>query len=45
MRLVEERERLRKERKFREADAARKRLKEDYGLDIEDTPSGPVWHA
>ncbi len=45
MRLVEERERLRKGRKFKEADSVRKRLKEDYGIDIEDTPSGPVWHA
>ncbi len=45
MLLVEERERLRKERKFKEADSVRKKLKEDYGVEIEDTPSGPVWHA
>lgn len=42
--LAMEREKLRKERKFAEADHIRKRLKEEYGIEIEDTDNGPVLH-
>jgi cysteinyl-tRNA synthetase len=42
--LVMEREKLRKERRFAEADSLRIKLKEEYGIEIEDTDKGPVLH-
>lgn len=43
-RLIEERERLRKEGRFSEADKIRSDLKADHGIVLEDTESGTVWH-
>jgi len=42
-RLIEERERLRKEGKFEEADRIREELKEKYGIILEDTKDGVIW--
>ncbi|MCC5994705.1 MAG: cysteine--tRNA ligase, partial [Candidatus Aenigmarchaeota archaeon] len=42
-RLIEERERLRKEGKFEEADRIREELKEKYGIILEDTKNGVIW--
>jgi cysteinyl-tRNA synthetase len=42
--LILKREKLRKERKFSEADKIRATLKEEYNVIIEDTENGPVWH-
>ncbi len=41
--LISERERLRKERKFKEADEIRNRLKREYGIDIEDSGGATLW--
>lgn len=43
--LIEKRERLRKEKRFDEADKIRKSLKDDYGFDIEDTSRGVSVHG
>lgn len=40
--LVQERERLRKEGKFREADAVREQLRKQ-GIQLDDTPKGVAW--
>jgi cysteinyl-tRNA synthetase len=42
--LILKRERLRKERKFADADAIRRTLNEKYGIIIEDTEHGTAWH-
>jgi len=44
-RLIEERNKLRKEKRWQEADEIRSRLLKDYGVTIEDTPSGTkiIW--
>lgn len=42
-RLIFERERLRQEREFAQADRIRRRLHKD-GIAIEDTSFGPLWH-
>lgn len=42
--LIDERNRLRKERKFAESDKIRTRLKEEFKIEIEDTEKGTVWH-
>jgi cysteinyl-tRNA synthetase len=41
--LIEEREKLRKEGKFEEADKIREKLKNDYGILLEDTKEGVIW--
>jgi cysteinyl-tRNA synthetase len=41
--LIEEREKLRKEGKFEEADKIREKLKSEYGILLEDTKEGVVW--
>jgi cysteinyl-tRNA synthetase len=41
--LIEEREKLRKEGKFEEADKIREKLKNEYGILLEDTKEGVVW--
>jgi len=41
--LIEEREKLRKMGKFEEADKIRERLKNEYGILLEDTKEGVVW--
>lgn len=42
--MVMERESLRKEKRFNDADKIRSELKEKYGIAIEDTEYGPVWY-
>jgi len=42
-RLIEQRERARKEGDYKTADAIRQRLKKEFGIVIEDTLSGPKW--
>lgn len=42
--LVSDRERLRKEKKFNEADQIREKLKKDFGITVEDTEYGPAWY-
>ena len=42
--LVEERERYRKAKNFKEADKIRVKLRVDHKIEIEDTENGPVWH-
>lgn len=42
--LIGERNRLRKEGKFAEADKIRARLRNEFKIGIEDTGSGTVWH-
>ena len=44
MALIEKRERLRKEKRFEEADKIRKMLKDEYGIGIEDTSRGVSVH-
>lgn len=39
--LTEERETLRQQKRFKEADEIRKILLEEYGVEIQDTPEGP----
>jgi cysteinyl-tRNA synthetase len=41
--LIEEREKLRKEGRFEEADRIREKLKEKYGILLEDTKEGVIW--
>ncbi|MGB9703700.1 MAG: cysteine--tRNA ligase, partial [Candidatus Micrarchaeales archaeon] len=41
--LIRLREKLRKQRKFEEADRIRKELKEKYGILLEDTEEGTIW--
>jgi cysteinyl-tRNA synthetase len=41
--LIEEREKLRKEGRFEEADKIREKLKNEYGILLEDTKEGVVW--
>ncbi len=43
MRLIKEREKLRKAKKFKEADEARKVLKDRYNVILEDTKEGVRW--
>jgi len=43
--LIEEREALRKEKKYEEADAIRSRLLSEFGIVVEDSDYGPVWYA
>ncbi len=43
-RLIAARESLRKKRKFAEADEIRNKLKKEYGIAVEDSERGPVWH-
>ena len=42
--LIKERERLRKEKSFGEADLIRDKIKEQYGLIVEDTEYGTIWY-
>ncbi|MGC8567935.1 MAG: cysteine--tRNA ligase [Candidatus Micrarchaeia archaeon] len=42
--LIQEREKLRKEKRFAEADKIRELLKEKYKIILEDTPEGLKWH-
>ena len=42
--LIQQREKLRAERKFSEADKIRAKLKDDYNIIIEDTEHGTAWH-
>jgi cysteinyl-tRNA synthetase len=42
--LIDERNRLRKEKKFAESDKIREKLKKEFRIEIEDLPSGTVWH-
>lgn len=44
MKLVEERESYRKKRMFADADRIRDLLKEEHGVDVEDSQNGPVIH-
>ncbi|MGC8587319.1 MAG: cysteine--tRNA ligase [Candidatus Micrarchaeia archaeon] len=41
--LIEERDRLRKEGKYEEADAIREKLSSGYGIRLEDTEYGTIW--
>jgi len=41
--LIEERERLRKEKSFDRADRIRDKLKKEYNIALEDSPNGPRW--
>jgi len=41
--LIEERERLRKEKSFDRADRIRDKLKKEYNIVLEDSPNGPRW--
>ncbi|MCD6367536.1 MAG: cysteine--tRNA ligase [Candidatus Aenigmarchaeota archaeon] len=41
--LIKEREKLRKIKDFKKADEIRERLKEKYGIILEDTPQGTIW--
>ena len=42
--LIKERERLRKEKRFEEADAIREKLKSGYSIVVEDSEYGPIWY-
>jgi cysteinyl-tRNA synthetase len=42
--LIEKRNKLRNEKKFAESDKIRKKLKEDYNVEIEDNAQGTSWH-
>jgi cysteinyl-tRNA synthetase len=42
--LIKERERLRKDKKFKEADAIREKLKSEYSISVEDSEYGPIWY-
>ncbi|MDE1871547.1 MAG: cysteine--tRNA ligase [Candidatus Micrarchaeota archaeon] len=42
--LIDERNRLRSEKKFKEADRIREKLRNEYRIDIEDTEGGTAWH-
>ncbi len=42
--LIKERDRLRKEKKFKEADAIRERLKNEFRIGIDDSEFGTIWH-
>lgn len=42
--LIKERERLRKQKKYGEADAIRERLAADFSITVEDSEYGPVWY-
>ncbi|MEM3476596.1 MAG: cysteine--tRNA ligase [Candidatus Micrarchaeaceae archaeon] len=42
--LMEEREKARSEKNFDKADLIRKKLLEDFGIVVEDTPHGASWH-
>jgi cysteinyl-tRNA synthetase len=42
--LIDERNRLRKEKKFAESDKIRERLKKEFKIEIEDSAEGTVWH-
>ena len=43
-RLIKERERLRKNKKFEESDRMRDKLKSEYGILLEDTELGTAWY-
>ncbi|MEM5802314.1 MAG: cysteine--tRNA ligase [Candidatus Aenigmatarchaeota archaeon] len=43
MKLIEERERLRKKGDYAAADAVRERLRREFGIVLEDTPEGVKW--
>ncbi|MFI5412782.1 MAG: cysteine--tRNA ligase [Candidatus Micrarchaeales archaeon] len=43
--LIAKRESLRKEKRFADADKIRERLKREYGIEVEDSDHGPLWHA
>ena len=43
--LIKERERLRKEKRFEEADSIREKLKSAlFGIIVEDSEYGPIWY-
>lgn len=42
--LIKERERLRAEKKFGEADAIRERLKSEHSISLEDSEYGTIWY-
>lgn len=42
--IIREREKLRKEKKFSEADTLREKLKEEYSIMIEDSEYGTIWY-
>jgi cysteinyl-tRNA synthetase len=42
--LINEREKLRKEKRFEEADAIRTKLLAEYGIVVEDSEYGPLWY-
>lgn len=42
--MIKEREKLRKEKKFDEADALREKIKKDYSIIIEDSEYGTIWY-
>ena len=43
--LIEERNRLRKEKRFNDSDKIREKLRKEYHVELEDTPSGTSWHV
>ncbi|MEM3791236.1 MAG: cysteine--tRNA ligase [Candidatus Micrarchaeaceae archaeon] len=44
MELIEKREKLRKEKKFEDADKIREELKNNFKVIVEDTEYGPIWY-
>jgi cysteinyl-tRNA synthetase len=42
--LIKEREKLRKEKRFSEADGIRSRLREEFGIVVEDSEYGTIWY-
>lgn len=43
--LIKERERLRKEKKYADADSIRNTLKSAHGIIVEDSEYGPIWYG
>ncbi len=43
-RLIKEREKLRSDKEFKEADAIRERLKSEHSISIEDSEYGTIWY-
>jgi cysteinyl-tRNA synthetase len=43
--LIEEREKARKSHEFKRADEIRTKLLDEYGIILEDTPSGVKWYS
>ncbi|MGC8687283.1 MAG: cysteine--tRNA ligase [Candidatus Micrarchaeia archaeon] len=43
--MINERDKLRKEKKFEEADSIRSKLLAEYGIVVEDSDFGPLWYS